>query len=130
VPLLNDYLAEYQRHHAVEIKLVIEDKESIELSATASTQLIRIIQEALNNIRKHAQANRVTIRLESHANQVCLHIEDDGTGYDPIAVEQEKTSSFGLQIMRERAESVGGSMDIEASPGRGTHLKVLIPVTN
>lgn len=127
LPLLRDYLAEFQKHHAVEVNLIIEDKDLAEFSAAVGTQLIRIIQEALHNIRKHAQASQIVIRLEPDQDRICLCIEDNGRGFDPEQIKEEKQSSFGLQIMGERAESVGGSLEIGASPGQGTRLRILIP---
>jgi len=131
LPLLRDYLAEYQKHHQTEVSLIVADEDLAEFSAAVGTQLIRIIQESLHNVRKHAQASQIFIRLEPDQDQICLCIEDNGIGFDPKQqIEREGRSSFGLQIMGERAESVGGSLEIEASPGQGTRLKIFIPAPN
>ena len=127
LPILREYVADYQEQHHTEINLIITDGELAELSSAAGTQLIRIIQEALHNVRKHAQANQVIIRLEPDGNQVCLYIEDNGTGFDPKQTRRGKRSSFGLQIMRERAESIGGRLEIHSKPGDGTQLRVSVP---
>ncbi len=81
----------------------------------------RIAQETLNNIFKHAAAHEVHLRLVNHGDQLELRIEDDGRGFDPSGVTAEH---LGLRIMRERAESVGASFDLQSEPGEGTRLDV------
>ncbi len=81
----------------------------------------RIAQETLNNIFKHAAAHAVRVRLINRGDQVELTIEDDGRGFDPSGV---AAGHLGLQIMRERAESVGASFDLRSEPGKGTRLDV------
>ncbi|MGH9410378.1 MAG: sensor histidine kinase, partial [Vicinamibacterales bacterium] len=78
-----------------------------------------IAQEALNNVAKHAHAERVDVLLERHGDGVVLIIEDDGVGFDPAAV---RDGSFGLVGIRERAALVRGTIDIESTPGQGTTI--------
>ncbi len=89
-------------------------------------QLFHILQEALNNIRKHAGATQVQIQLSSVEGQLCIVIEDNGCGFDPdTAVDQEH---LGLRMMRERVAELGGHIQIHSAAGRGTRITVEIPV--
>ena len=91
--------------------------------------LLRALQEGLNNVHKHAQAEEVNITLSYMADQVALDIQDDGIGLDPKNLEATKSDGgFGLQAMRQRAEQNGGQLLIESAAGKGTTLVVQIPV--
>jgi signal transduction histidine kinase len=86
--------------------------------------LHRIVQEALTNIRKYAQATQVNIRLSTTATDVNLVIEDNGQGFDP----NQQSNGFGLQGMRERVAAVGGVLQLETEPGSGCCIIVKIPL--
>ncbi len=88
-------------------------------------QLLRIIQEALTNARKHAHASQVRISLAAHAGTAEVTISDDGQGFDP---DQADGGGFGLRFMRERAEGVGGSLRVRSAPGQGTQVIVEAPL--
>jgi signal transduction histidine kinase len=94
------------------------------LAGEAATALYRIVQEALTNVVKHAQAGHVSILLTRKNGQVALVIEDNGLGFDP----ERPVDGFGLQGMRERVELLGGSMRVESSTGAGTTLAVEVPL--
>ena len=101
----------------------------LELSPAVTTTLFRIVQEAVNNIVRHADAGSVTIVLQLNEANVQLRVEDDGHGFDlqnasRDAVELQK---LGLLGMRERAELLGGRVQIESSPEKGTRVEVSIP---
>ena len=130
LPTLQDYLADYRAHYGLDACLVIGDEYSAEFSPEVASQLLRIIQEALTNARKHAGASRAWVRCEGDGDQVCISIEDDGQGFDPAQVGEEGRQYFGLQIMRERAESVGGSLELDSQPGQGTRVVVRVPLTS
>lgn len=91
------------------------------LPPAAETALYRIAQEALNNIAKYARATNVEIALAAHASGVMLTVADDGTGFD---IGQVPANSYGLRIMRERAEAVGGRLEVDSAPGRGSRIVV------
>ena len=101
------------------------------LTPEIETALYRIVQEALNNVAKHARAGRVYILLERLTNSVSLIVEDDGVGFDQQKVEDvgNGNSGFGLIGMRERAALVGGTLVIESHPGKGVSVFVRIPAT-
>lgn len=85
------------------------------------TALFRIAQEALTNAAKHARAKRVVVTLAASAERVTLTIADDGVGFD-VAIANPGQASWGLALMRERAEAVGAALRLESAPGRGTRV--------
>jgi signal transduction histidine kinase len=86
--------------------------------------IYRIVQEAFNNISKHAEADHVTVRLVSQENHTELTIHDDGIGFDHDTTQIE---GLGLGIMTERATSVGAYLEISSQIGQGTRLQLLWP---
>ncbi len=95
---------------------------SFQLSPAQESELYRIAQEALNNIVKHAQANRVTIHLTGQPGCVRMTIEDDGVGFDPLSVEHG--GGQGFRNMRERAANIGARFSFESVPGQGTKITI------
>lgn len=91
-------------------------------------QLLRIIQEALTNVRKHSGASRVKVSFSLQMGQAEVEVEDDGRGFDPTRA-TNGSPGFGLVVMRERAEELGGSLEASSSPGAGTKILVRIPVS-
>ncbi|MBN1314464.1 MAG: GAF domain-containing protein [Anaerolineales bacterium] len=126
---LREYLADYQRSYGVQVSLDTDDKAGAKLAGQIQVQAIRIIQEALNNVRKHAGTNRARVSIKPVGEQVMISILDEGRGFDPSRVSALNQSSFGLQVMRERAESVGGDFSLEARPGQGTKIMFMVPIT-
>jgi signal transduction histidine kinase len=95
-----------------------------ELSEAIEHQLFLIIQEAMANIVKHAEARLVSLSLREGSRQVVLSISDDGQGFEHV---QQKQGSYGLTTMRERAEKLGGQVEIISRKGAGTTIRVHIP---
>ena len=87
--------------------------------------LYRVCQEALNNVASHAAANRVTIRLVSTPEAVSLSVRDDGRGFDPAGVGEDR---HGLVGMGERVEMLGGRIEVSSRPGEGTGVEVTVPL--
>lgn len=106
------------------------DERSPEMEPAAELQLLRIVQEALTNVRKHAAAGRVSVRGRRGREGLELVVEDDGRGFDPAAPAAPARGSprFGLATMRERAEAIGARFDLDSQPGRGTRVAVLYPL--
>jgi len=96
------------------------------LSESTRLALFRILQEALTNITRHADAHQVWVSLQSHNGQTCLVVTDDGKGFDA-----DSTGSWGdgrgLVGVRERVKGVGGHLELNAQPGSGTSLRVCVP---
>ena len=90
--------------------------------------VLRVLQEALQNVRKHATARRVWLATRLHEDRWSLEVRDDGRGFDPDLVSAPGRRSFGLQFMRERAELVGGNFEIRSRPANGTVVLLDIPV--
>jgi PAS domain S-box-containing protein len=90
--------------------------------------MYRIAQEALHNVRKHAQAGHVTVTIEEEGGGVQLRIVDDGRGFDERDLSSTGAGHLGLTSMRERAEMVGGRCNLYTSPGRGTRVEAWVPI--
>jgi len=93
----------------------------------ADIQIMRIVQEALTNVRKHAKAGAATVRLEKLDESFIVSITDDGEGFDPDILSTAGPPRFGLQSMRERAVGIGGTLKVRSAPGFGTTITVEIP---
>lgn len=103
------------------------DQTEIKLPESISTCIFRICQEALTNIIRYAQALHVWISLRVNDDMITVRIEDDGKGFDPSKVQNNK--SFGILGMKERVLSLGGTFDLSASPGAGTKIMISLPLT-
>jgi signal transduction histidine kinase len=123
---LRTFLDHWQDQSAVEVEFEADD--GLRLDPAVELQLMRIVQEALTNVRKHARARRARVELHSGPASVAVAIEDDGVGFDPGGERPGGVlPRFGLTTMRERAESVGGVLEIDTAPGSGTRIRVAIP---
>ena len=111
----------------VRVSLDMPDDEVAALPQGQQVVLLRAAQESLANVRKHAGATSVLIRLTMSAEGVGIEVRDDGTGFSPTAT--AAGAGFGLAAMRGRVEDSGGSVQVESAPGRGTRVQVLIPST-
>lgn len=100
-----------------------------ELPPQLQTALYRITQEALSNVIKHSRATQAFVKMEQHPGSIELEIGDNGSGFDPAALAGKK-ESLGLFGMRERAELLGGALNILSAPGQGTHITVRIPINS
>jgi PAS domain S-box-containing protein len=95
---------------------------SLSLSPDVRVALFRAAQEAISNVLKHADATQLEISLERENGRVRLSVEDNGQGFEPSATSPKETPSWGLKFMRERIESIGGKVEIESAPGKGTRV--------
>jgi signal transduction histidine kinase len=107
----------------IQAEVISDIAEEPSLSPLAEAQLMRIAQEALTNVRKHAGAREVTVQLNLTDQRLHVTVEDDGHGFDVRDIGQ---GHFGLQMMRERAESVGGCLSVK-SGASGTQLEAWLP---
>ena len=126
---LRDYLQRWQDQNALTAELDTGSLQNgnLGLSPMAEIQLLRILQEALANVRKHAAATSVHITLRAEGDSICTTIADNGRGFDPETIGRTDFPRFGLATMRERAEAVGGMLEIESAPGQGTRVRVRVP---
>ena len=98
------------------------------LSEAAQTVALRVVQESLQNARKHAAAANVVVTTVLDGGQWVLEVRDDGRGFDTAAVAARGRRNFGLQFMRERADLVGARFEVHSRPGAGTVVRLEIPV--
>lgn len=101
------------------------NREEFEIGDKVATAVFRIVQEALTNVARHAEASHVSIAINDTGEAIELSVEDDGRGMDMAAPAAIK--SFGLLGMRERAKMLGGRFDIASEPGKGTRIKAWLP---
>lgn len=124
---LNEYLNKFSLTSRIKVELDIEEGIALKLSPPAEIQLIRIIQEALTNVRKHARAGKAWVKFRSVNGYTCLTIEDNGQGFDISSLKQGDKLGYGLQTMKERAEKIGASIKITSFPGLGTKVEISLP---
>lgn len=124
---LREYTTEFTRQTGVHVEFTAVP-DQINVPPNSALQLLRIAQEALTNVRKHAQADEVAVRLRQLDDELQLTIIDDGRGFpDSLPVERQYRS-YGLSSMRERTESLGGTLTVATQPGQGTRITVVVPV--
>lgn len=123
------YLQRFQGSSGISTRLVVTpDLAGHPFEPMVAAQLLPIIQEALTNVRKHAGAREVEITLTRVGGRAEAIVRDDGTGFDPAMLETDAGQRYGLRFMRERAEEVGGTVQVRSAPGHGTEIVILVPV--
>ncbi len=128
LPALRQYLRRFGETYKIRTELILPPElTGGAFEPTVEAQLLRIIQEALTNARKHAHAQcvQVTIVLEEGGAQIV--VKDDGVGFDPMLLATADGQKYGLGFMRERAEEVGGCVEIRSAPGAGTRVIICVP---
>jgi len=130
IPTLRWYTDRYARRLGIEVELEANGLEG-RLPTEIETALYRVVQEALTNIARHAQARRVRLHLMRRGARVVVTIQDDGVGFklEKSAGLDHPVSGAGLIGMRERIALLGGTLHIQAAPGRGTRISVVVPVS-
>ena len=116
--------ADFQALTGLQMDVSFHEFERI-FSPAIKAQLTRIVQEALTNIRKHAQSSMVSISASEHDGEIVVEVKDNGRGFSPV--ESQPVSQHGLRSMRERAESIGADFQIVSALGAGTTVQVRIP---
>jgi signal transduction histidine kinase len=125
VAALQQHVAAVGRREGLTMSLEVSGEERH--ARGAEQQIYRIVQEALNNVAKHAGACRVTITLDLQPDQIALRVVDDGAGFDPGTLDPLSGRHLGLTGMRERAAELGGHMELRSRPGQGTEVTVVVP---
>jgi len=127
---LRHYIGEYEHRFRVPVDLQVLGLENERLSPQTETALYRIVQEALTNVARHAQADSVSVLLENRGTSVMLIVDDDGKGFDVTRVmgSGPHERNLGIYGMRERASLLGGTLTLESTPGAGTAVFVEIPL--
>ena len=128
VEALAVYLDKYSQQSGLDVQLESAIDGEPGLSAASEIQVIRVIQEALTNVRKHARATSARVRIASaDPGTMTIVVEDDGRGFDPSATPAARDGGYGLQTMRERMQLAGGSLRIDSRPGHGTRVVAVVP---
>ncbi len=129
VPMLEDFVQDFGLRNDIETEfLAVDGAHAIVLAPLAEVQLMRIIQEALTNVRKHARAQHARVQLTRRSARLQVCIQDDGQGFDlDVMLKGQNKKSFGLTTMRERTDSIGGSLDVQTQIGGGTRIIVTVP---
>ena len=122
---LSQFLAELGTRHEMRTAFVAEGDGSA-LGPALEDGLFRIAQEAVVNAVRHASPTRIEARLSVDSRWATLAVRDDGRGFDPEAAPPD--AHYGLRSMRERAQELGGSLEVRSAPGRGTYVEVRVPL--
>lgn len=123
VAALQKQAAALRARHEIEVEAILCDEP--EASPEAKEAVYRIAQEALHNTVKHARAGRVKVGMVCSPGMLALEVSDDGVGFD---LDEDFPGHLGLRSMRERAARLGGTIELESSPGAGTRVRARIPV--
>jgi two-component system nitrate/nitrite sensor histidine kinase NarX len=121
---LREYLRKYSRQTGIKSTLTCDGSAHRALNPRSEIQLLRVVQEALTNVRKHAGARHAAVSLHADDGVVTLAVMDDGSGFDPGRLEEALDHGFGLASMRERVEQIGGTLAVHTAPGMGTRVEV------
>ena len=105
-----------------------QERPSVHVSPSASAALARVLTEALTNVEKHAQAGNVEVNLAFESERVILIVSDDGVGFRAEGAAGPDSGHFGVMLMRERTEAAGGVLTLTSAPGRGTLVRLQLPV--
>jgi signal transduction histidine kinase len=129
VPTLSQYCSDYSERNGIRVDFFPLGMEGVALDFDTEINLFRITQEALTNVRKHASARQVTIKLQAKAPNIILSIRDDGNGFD---VRKEMRDSgqrkMGLSGIEQRASLLGGRLSIQSGRGKGSRILVEVPL--
>jgi two-component system nitrate/nitrite sensor histidine kinase NarX len=124
IPALEEYVSEFGVQTGIDAHLVCDLQVPPHLSPVAEAQLVRIVQEALANVRKHAQASQVQVSLACHDRSFCVTVTDDGIGFDNLPLH----GHYGLATMRERAKEAKGGLTVTSRHNEGTQVKLWLPL--
>lgn len=120
---LRKLAGDFEEVNETHMQLAIRGEER-RLPSELEVGLFHIVQEALHNVSRHAEAQNVWIELDVKPQFLCLRVNDDGKGFDPAVTPE----GVGLRHMRERAEALGGTFSIQAALGRGAEILVCVPI--
>ena len=123
VPAVEDYCRTLAERARIQVAFA-RDGQARPMSSESALTIFRTLQEALANATRHGGASQVDVKLEFEVDRLLMTVRDNGGGFDPRA---SKDGHYGLANMGERARKVGGSLDVDSAPGRGTLIALQIP---
>lgn len=124
--VLGEFLQHWKEQSGVRTELAIDA--DLRLQTSVELQIVRIIQESLTNVRKHARATTVRVDVHKQDGRLVVSIRDDGLGFNPHLTTRGEFPKFGLTTMRERASSIRATLDIDSEPGAGTTVRFSMPL--
>lgn len=124
VPTVRRYCDAFKEQAGLEINITVTGNER-RLEPYLEVMLFRAIQEVLGNAARHSQATLVKVMLDLGEDRVRVSVDDNGRGFDTDAIQQ--SNSLGLKLIRERAEMLGGSFEVDSNPGKGTRVSFAVP---
>src|SRR5215475_5411827 len=128
IPALQYLASAVSERSALPIRVSAADKRRY--SPPIEIALYRVLQEALNNVVKHARASSVSVEIHQQSNLLVCKVQDDGIGFNPsLAQKPGRRTGLGLISMKERVNSVGGTLEFDSSTGRGTCLVIRVPIS-
>jgi PAS domain S-box-containing protein len=128
--LLRNDILHFEQRSGIKTELATSlDLTVLDIAPQAQVHLLSIAKEALNNVQKHSEANHVKLSLAYEKEMMLLSIEDNGRGFDPSNKNDVAAKTFGLSIMKERAEEIGAELSIESAPGKGCKVVLKLPVS-
>jgi two-component system nitrate/nitrite sensor histidine kinase NarX len=128
VPTLKEFVLDFGVRNDIQTDFASDGARVVMLAPMVEAQLMRIIQEALTNVRKHACAQHTHVTLGRRASRLLVTIQDDGRGFDmDTMLKGQNKKNFGLTTMRERAEGIGGYLDVQTLIGGGTRVIASVP---
>ncbi|MRR31977.1 histidine kinase, partial [bacterium] len=132
LPALQSMAEKMKETYSQNVLVTVEESGVKDLEVGKQGVIFYIVEEAVNNARKHARAEHIWVNLRPFEKEmVLLEIRDDGVGFDVAAVNRayDQRGSLGMVNLRERTELVNGVLDIKSTPGKGTRVQVYIPLT-
>ena len=123
--VLREYIERWQEMSGVSTSLVVDPE--LKLRSTVELQVVRIVQEALTNVRKHAKATHARVEIRRRDGALVVSVNDDGLGFVQDSLAPTEFPRYGLTTMRERTESIGGQLQVDSKPGSGTTVSFTMP---
>jgi len=127
VPTIKRFVDAMKEHPGVEVRLIVTGMER-RLEPYVEVMIFRAIQELVGNAFRHSQASSIKVQLDLGDTNVRVSVEDNGKGFDPA--ELDERGNMGIKVIKERAEKLGGYLDIDSGPGKGTRITFQIPAPN
>ncbi|HAA25814.1 MAG TPA: histidine kinase [Ruminiclostridium sp.] len=130
IPTLQKYIEKFSSESGIDVRFQCLGADNDSYDKNINLTVFRVVQEALNNIRKHSNAKTADVKVEFTPTNVAVRISDKGKGFDTNLLKVEKdddSGGFGIFSMKERIELLNGTLDVNSKIGKGTTIKVLLP---
>lgn len=129
ITVLKEYIRIFEDQSGLKVTLEIPyELTGDELKPNVWINIFNIVKEALNNVRKHAEAKNVRISFSPSKEQMHVTVEDDGKGFETVIIHDKNKTKFGLDIMKERSSEIGGTIDIKSILGVGSQIILCVPM--